>query len=359
MNSSSANRADHTLYMIFAYLTLFRLDELQMEDYRKIVYSQENVKMHVFLQFIFNVDILKENVREEWIKLYDYTYIDETVIGGIERNLPNVADILATVEKRATGQVVSSLTQSSFSAAAAKSGDETLVKTLMETESTRKRTPTKVEPFKLTKPKPKVIPKPEPLKREVKANPLNKKVLYGKSLADIEKEKQERRKQKINRVKQEYESSSIQKFDLKTAKTDYDIEKVREQHLEEEKKKLKFNEKHARKMPKFEEIEAPIKVNTAAILREGHLLKKRQEGEEEIMRDLELNMRDASEFERWKREMNEKDDIERIEHIQRKKIEMEMARNEAIEAKKREEREHKHNADKMKIQSKIREDIRK
>lgn len=85
INSSSANRADATLYSIFAYLTLFRLDELQMEDYKKIIYSQDNVKMHVFLQFIFNVDILKEHVREEWIKLYDFSYIDERIIGGIEK----------------------------------------------------------------------------------------------------------------------------------------------------------------------------------------------------------------------------------------------------------------------------------
>ena len=59
--------------------------------------------MHVFLQFIFNADRLRESVRQDWITLYDYTYVDEKIIGAIERTLPNVAEILGMVEKKATG----------------------------------------------------------------------------------------------------------------------------------------------------------------------------------------------------------------------------------------------------------------
>jgi hypothetical protein len=39
--------------------------------------------------------------------IYDYAYIDDKVIGMVEKNLPNVADILRTVEKRATGKTTS------------------------------------------------------------------------------------------------------------------------------------------------------------------------------------------------------------------------------------------------------------
>ena len=41
--------------------------------------------------------------------LYDFTYIDDKIIGGVEKNLPNVAEILKTIEKRATGKAVSTL----------------------------------------------------------------------------------------------------------------------------------------------------------------------------------------------------------------------------------------------------------
>jgi hypothetical protein len=58
------------------------------------------------------------------------------------------------------------------------------------------------------------------------------------------------------------------------------------------------------------------------------------------MKDFEINMRDAGEFDRWKREMDEKEEIERLEHIQKKKIEMEMSRDAAIDAAKQQQREN-------------------
>ena len=69
--------------------------------------------MHVFMQFAFNADTLREQLREEWMALYDFQYIDEKIIGGVEKNLPAVADIIKNVEKRATGKITSALSASS------------------------------------------------------------------------------------------------------------------------------------------------------------------------------------------------------------------------------------------------------
>jgi len=93
--------------MIFAYISFFRLEELALDDYRRLVLSQDAVKMNVLLQFLFNAEGLREHVRDEWMAHYDYSYIDEKIIGMVEKNLPNVADILRTVEKRATGKSTS------------------------------------------------------------------------------------------------------------------------------------------------------------------------------------------------------------------------------------------------------------
>ena len=41
----------------------------------------------------------------------------------------------------------------------------------------------------------------------------------------------------------------------------------------------------------------------------------RAEQEAKVLKDFEVNMRDASEYDRWRREMEEKEDIERLEHI--------------------------------------------
>jgi ferritin-like protein len=65
--------------------------------------------MNVLLQFLFNTDNLRNFVRDEWMTLYDYTYIDEKIIGSVEKNLPNVAEILKKVELRATGKATSLL----------------------------------------------------------------------------------------------------------------------------------------------------------------------------------------------------------------------------------------------------------
>ena len=112
-NSGSTNRNDNILYQIFAYLSFFRLDELSPADYRKLVMSQEATKMHVFMQFAFNAETLREHLREPWMTIYDFQYIDEKIIGGVERNLPAVAEILKSVEKRATGKVSTALSVSS------------------------------------------------------------------------------------------------------------------------------------------------------------------------------------------------------------------------------------------------------
>lgn len=37
MNKSSTERKDEVLYQIFAYVTIFRLDELPIEDYKYLV----------------------------------------------------------------------------------------------------------------------------------------------------------------------------------------------------------------------------------------------------------------------------------------------------------------------------------
>lgn len=103
------------MYMVFAYMSFFRLEELAIEDYRKLIMSQESTKMHLFLQFLFNADGLREHVRELWMEIYSFEYLDDKIIAGVEKNLPNVSDILRIVERKATGKVTSNLSASGVS----------------------------------------------------------------------------------------------------------------------------------------------------------------------------------------------------------------------------------------------------
>ena len=184
--------------------------------------SQEATKMHVFMQFAFNADLLRECLREEWMTLYDYQYIDDKIINGVERNLPSVANILTQVEKRATGKIASALSIASSQQHAESTemgetetkmskgdsmimdGTKEKVDEVLSDGGEPVKKATEFQPFNLTKPKPKMIPPPEQIKREITAKPVPTG-MFKKSLADIENEKKERRKATINAIKGEYE----------------------------------------------------------------------------------------------------------------------------------------------------------
>jgi hypothetical protein len=68
----------------------------------------------------------------------------------------------------------------------------------------------------------------------------------------------------------------------------------------------------------------------AALKREKFLIDRENVEEQKRLEEMSRGLKDVSEFNRWRLEMEQKDDIERLEHIQKKKIEMELAREEAI-----------------------------
>lgn len=101
---AQAARTDSTLYSIFVYIICFRLDELPMQEFRKIVLSQNAVKMNVLFDLLFDLKKLREEVLPEWSKCLDQEYIEEHVIGRIDRKLEVLAELIAQVCELATGK---------------------------------------------------------------------------------------------------------------------------------------------------------------------------------------------------------------------------------------------------------------
>lgn len=191
------------------------------------------------------------------------------------------------------------------------------------------------EPFNLTKTKPKMIPLPQVIKREVKANPVPKH-LNRVSLADIEALKKQRRVATTEAVRREYDTSSRQRFALATEKrpSATAIDRVKEEVERNFVKQLKFGEDFKpRPVPDFEKHKADVKLNVAALKREKNLIDREERENAEMLKQMAMGLKDSSEFVRWQREMNQKDDIEKIEYVQKKKIEMELSREQAILAK--------------------------
>merc|ERR1740117_441588 len=69
------------------------------------------------------------------------------------------------------------------------------------------------EPFNLTKTRPKMIPLPKVIKRDIVAMPMPKD---RKSLADIENDKKMRRQATTDAIRREYEDNGKQRFPLAT-----------------------------------------------------------------------------------------------------------------------------------------------
>ena len=222
------------------------------------------------------------------MEIYDYQYIDDKIIGGIEKNLPNVTEILRIVERKATGKVTTTLSQgggSTHGGASQSNFSETqsektaggrmsaMSGTMVEGEITGKKI-TEPVPFNLTKPKPKIIPQPEALPRETKANPVPKN-LFKKSVVDIEKEKEERRKAKTDAIRREYEDNNTKRFALATEglQSVNKFDKTKQVLEKQFQSEIKFEGTRPRKMPNFDKMEAPVKLTAAAVKREALALK--------------------------------------------------------------------------------------
>jgi hypothetical protein len=73
--------------------------------------------------------------------------------------------------------------------------------------------------------------------RELKSNPVPKG-LFKKTLAEIEKEKEDRRKQITDQTKQQYDAGLKKRFDLTTEKRPNKFNKIKEEVLKEQEKEL-------------------------------------------------------------------------------------------------------------------------
>ena len=56
-------------------------------------------------------------------------------------------------------------------------------------------------------------------------------------------------------------------------------------------------------MPNFEAKEAHVKLNVAALKREKHLIDKEEEEMNQKVKEMAMGLKDASEFNRWRSEM--------------------------------------------------------
>jgi glucan-binding YG repeat protein len=108
-------------------------------------------------------------------------------------------------------------------------------------------------------------------------------------------------------LKQELEKAEKTQFDIVKRGVSDKAKKLREQLEQESQMKEKFGDADrqikAKPVPSFIHESKPIKLTTAAILREDALVRKTKREEEKALQEIELSLRDASEFYSWQEEV--------------------------------------------------------
>jgi hypothetical protein len=329
----SVVRDDRTLFVVFSFLAIHSIDEMGFDSFKSFVESQSPHKMHPFLTFLFaRGDVRDSWLEEQWSLVYDIAFVRTTLIPRLERHRVAVEELIARMgvsEQDDSGGGFSLAQPPADRSAPGAHGAEKTPNFDASRSKRNAKAPTTPQPFNLTAPRPRVVPEP-PIAFSttgVKAHPVPDS-LRQTSLAAIERQKEERRQ--LLRMETQKKHALAKRPHFHTEDRPQHLQALLEAAAAAEREARKPF--HAQPPPKPAAPAVPIKLNTAAVLREEALYRRRQEREAAAIRAYEEELRDANEFETWQREMLQHDEHERRNEIERRKQEMEQLRDEVARA---------------------------
>ncbi|KAJ0401952.1 hypothetical protein P43SY_001999 [Pythium insidiosum] len=335
-NASRVSRNDYTKFMVVAYLAIFRLEEMGTSAFGALVAALDPTSMHVLLSYLFDESNLQGSIKSEWVRVLDQDFVQTEII---DKMLKFRADINALLDQ---------LHAKAFGRAAAK---ESLRAAGGVAPVEKKAATVPVAP-NLTQPRPRKPVEPIRIPQQVKANPVPSSI-HELSLADLERQKRERQAKIKDDVVKKYEAAAKEMFHFEsTAKSN--LEAVRQEVEAERNAQLRFDFK-AKPAPEFSSQGKEIKLNTAAILREDALFKKKQAKEAKLLHAYEAELRDPMDFYRWQSTMLQQDHEKWKAEVEQRRLEMVQAQYEAIEAAHRARLENREVAIQMKAISKEKE----
>eukprot|EP00842_Homolaphlyctis_polyrhiza_P004117 jgi/Hompol1/4706/HPOL_002296-RA len=304
---------EYYMFAVFCYLALWRLEELGFAKFSKFVKCFDPVKMSRLIGFIFNPVNLESDLKKTWGTVLDHQFVKEHVIDPILRHVSVGQKLLEELCDDADFGMVAK--KSDKKPTGKHTNDLCLQRTCMPWlpmltihGGTATCFYTEMEPFVLTKPRQRKLPEPtEKISTIVKANPIPK-TLYEDSVEkkrlEIVKEENKRRVMIRDQVEQE-QRAKFERERVKSSKT----------------------------VPHSIHQQVPVKLTTAAILREDALVRKQRRCEEDAIAQAEIMLRDPAEFDAWKEELRIKDEENRLVELERRRLEIQMVHEEAYVAR--------------------------
>ncbi|KAM7403051.1 hypothetical protein PAMA_003804 [Pampus argenteus] len=292
------SRRDRSHFIIICYLATFVLDDLGLQSFSNIIKSLDIKKMHTFLSFFFTH--LTTWIQEEWNNIYDAAYVEKHWIGPLLRWRPEIEillDQLAVIISRGS-----------------------------QMKKARIRT-TEPQEFSLTKPAPRALPMPEIIPQQQKHKPVpNSTYRAPKEMQMIEEIKQKNH-QKTEELLYE---ANMKQFRCVNPHKSEKTKKVMSQITKDLDSQLRFSSVHSSGPPsRIKNNSWHIKLNSAAILRQGALYDRQVEEELQRMERLVEGTREPSSFLQWQKEMREKDLQEELAKVERRRLEGRISYEEA------------------------------
>ena len=243
--------------------------------------------------------------------MYDHNYIDNDIIQGLIQKKEKLNDIFISIDKKIM------MNQEELNKLSGKKDDLPVLKSFTNSKSANKIFNKKLtipQPFNLSLNKPKLLQEPICISNNFKALPIPKN-LKNISLEKIENNRNKRIKTLKEEIIERTEKDR-KTLTLETEKRPTNIEKIRnmvEKNIEES---LKFNKNYSNKKIDFNKYKGDVKYNEAAVLREEFLIDKKNKEEEKELNKILIEKKDR------KAEMKIKDDMEQMEKMEKRKIEM-------------------------------------
>ncbi|NWR13610.1 CFA99 protein, partial [Emberiza fucata] len=319
--------SERNLYIVICYLATFQLEEIGLQHFSRIVKSLDTAKMQQFLRFFFNDLYLNTWIKDEWSHIYDSVYVKENLIDPLLRWQPKVQQLIEKLTDKLSNR-------------------SSTVKTSRVTQP---------KEFNLTVPKPRAIPPPSPAPLPV----LPKRQPVPPSIYKPPKERKQLEEIKTKNI-QKAKVTNTNQFRCATIKPEkreflYRIISAMlvlwsqiscEQYLEvvwESILTQYFEELTKQPQDLIDNI--PIKLNTAAILREGALYQRKLEEELKRVENLQQGAGDSSEFLEWQKQMRGKDLEDQLAEVECRKLQGKLSYEEAVLAHQNVTQENKKKAD--------------
>lgn len=284
--------SERNLYVVVCYLAIFRLEELGLQQFSRLIKTMDFPKIYKFLRFFFSVMNLSTWIKYEWSQIYDATYVKNKWIEPLLKWQPKVRQRIEEIADKL----------SKFSSA-----------TLKITEP---------KEFNLTVPNPRSILVPELIPPQEKTKPVPETTYKHSKL----KQQLEGIKVKNRRKAEELLlDANINQFRCAAPKLEHE-------HTISETSSNQPERFCAQKIKgKIDNI--PVKLNATAILREGLLYQRKTEQEVSRIEHLLRGARDISEFLKWQKEMNEKDLEQQLAEVEYRRLQGKLSYEEAILAR--------------------------